>query len=578
MKTKAAPDTENESARNHALQAWLGAIHRDAHWTDVARGLLCELLEVDTTPKPDRGACAAAEDACLAVVERWLASAAPRARAARRPIRPEIAAHPYYSRPYYLAGLPAEPADAARAAYAGRSNLMARLDGRGHGRLAFNAHIDTVPPHIAPRVENGVVHGRGSADDKGGVAAIILAAALLEHARERFGAVTPCDLLLQVVIDEETGGNGSLSLAHEPDNEFDAIVVLECTGLKAHPANRGAVWYRAELAAGAPGADLLGAAAFAIGAMEAEGRRIRAESAHPMFPTRPVQTCHGIFGHHGSHPSRLHDHVALRLRWEGVPHSHLVREVDAALGGYTAAYGDKTVPGAGDALLARHLGWRAVKADSAVLDVHGLAGHMGATERLDGAITKAAWIIRHLVEVRTARGGAWGSLRVELEAGTPAPLVLEGGQGFLPTHGLDEVTGRLSRAVHAGVAGFLALTGATDSAVTARVDFDKLHNAAFARHADCAAMRAIGGAMERAGIGRPGSVTGWTVSCDARIFALSHPRADVVTFGPGELGVAHSGDEHVHLADVLRAAQTLAFMALDFGGDAADTTGSRETS
>ena len=577
MKMKLAPETDSEATRLEALGKWLGGVHRDAHWTGVACELLRELLEIDTTPKPVREACAEAEDACLAVVERWLASAAPDARAERRPIRPGIAAHPYYSRPYYLQGLPADSAAGAREAYAGRANLVAHLDGRGPGRLAFNAHIDTVPPHIAPRVEDGVVHGRGSADDKGGVAAIILATALLGHARERFGAVPPCDLLLQIVIDEETGGNGSLSLAHEPDIDFDAVVVLECTGLQAHPANRGAVWYRAELRGGAPNADLLGAAAFAIGAMEAEGRRIKAESAHPMFPTRPVQTCHGILGPHGSHPSRLHDHVALRLRWQGIPHSRLVSGVDAALAGYIAEYGDKTIPGAGDALLARHLDWRGVTADEAVLDVHGLAGHMGATERLDGAITKAAWIIRHLVELRTAGGGAWESLRVDLEAGTPDPLVLEGGQGFLPTHDLDEVTGRLSRSVQAGIADHLRLTGSPGDAVGACVNFDKLHNAAFARPADCAAMRAIGGAMERAGIGRPQTVTGWTVSCDARIFALSHPHADVVTFGPGALGVAHSGDEHVHLADVLRAAQTLAFMALDFGGDAADTTGSRET-
>ncbi|PKO18922.1 hypothetical protein CVU37_06005 [candidate division BRC1 bacterium HGW-BRC1-1] len=559
--------------------AWLSGAVGDRRWLDLAHEMLLQLVEVDTTPKPQARACAAAEDVCFAAVERWLAGAAPAVTCERRPIRAgAIAAHPYFSRPYYLADLPAEPEAAARAGYEGRSNLVAHLPGEGPG-LVFNAHIDTVPPHIVPRSEGDVLHGRGSADDKGGVAAIVLAAGLLEQARERFGVVPSCDLRMQFVIDEETGGNGSLSVTHEADQVCDAVVVLECTDLQPHPANRGAVWYRMAVGAtncnGTPKPNLLETAAFAVGAMEEEGRALRAESNHDMFPQRPVQTCHGMLGGFGTHPSRVHDFVPLRMTWSGVPHSLLVREVDAALADYIAAYGDKTIPGVGDALLAQHLAWRDVGTDEAVLDVFGLSGHMGATLRLDGAITKAMWIVRHLSRVARTKGGAWASVRCDLEGGTPDDLILEGGQGFLPTHELPEVTARMSDAARCGVATYEREAGLATGAVRLAMDFEKLHNAAFSRPADSTAMRAMVSALQAAGAPLRGAIAGWTVSCDARIFAERFPDADVVTFGPGALAVAHSAEERVDMHDVMRAAVALAHLALNFGRKASTTEGAQ---
>lgn len=43
--------------------------------------------------------------------------------------------------------------------------------------LALLGHIDTVPGNIAVRIENGVLHGRGSVDAKGPLAAMLVAAA-----------------------------------------------------------------------------------------------------------------------------------------------------------------------------------------------------------------------------------------------------------------------------------------------------------------------------------------------------------------------------------------------------------------
>ena len=53
-------------------------------------------------------------------------------------------------------------------------------------------------------------------------------------------------------------------------------------------------------------------------------------------------------------------------------------------------------------------------------------------------------------------------------------------------------------------------------------------------------------------------IVGWTVSCDARLFALEYPGMPVLTFGPGAVEHAHSDHEHVRVADVAQAAQWIA--------------------
>ena len=61
---------------------------------------------------------------------------------------------------------------------------------------------------------------------------------------------------------------------------------------------------------------LLEAFAFAILALLDEGEAIKQESDHPLFPHRPVQTCTGILGPFGVHPSA----ICGELRFEVVFH------------------------------------------------------------------------------------------------------------------------------------------------------------------------------------------------------------------------------------------------------------------
>jgi hypothetical protein len=73
----------------------------------------------------------------------------------------------------------------------GRPNVIARAAGSGGGRegrsLLLNAHMDIVGVEgmtdpFSPRIESGRLHGRGGYDMKGGLAAIMLAAARLAGA------------------------------------------------------------------------------------------------------------------------------------------------------------------------------------------------------------------------------------------------------------------------------------------------------------------------------------------------------------------------------------------------------------
>jgi acetylornithine deacetylase len=81
----------------------------------------------------------------------------------------------------------------------GRGNIWASRAGSG---VTFSTHLDTVPPHIAPRLEKDRLYGRGACDAKGIAAAMLAAAARLADAGEN-----RIDLLF--VVGEEAGSDGA---------------------------------------------------------------------------------------------------------------------------------------------------------------------------------------------------------------------------------------------------------------------------------------------------------------------------------------------------------------------------------
>jgi succinyl-diaminopimelate desuccinylase len=83
----------------------------------------------------------------------------------------------------------------------GRVNLLCHRRAPGKPRLIFYSHIDVVPaqgwPAFQPRVENGKIYGRGAADMKGAIPALLMAA-------ERcLGQPLKFDVSVMVTTDEE---------------------------------------------------------------------------------------------------------------------------------------------------------------------------------------------------------------------------------------------------------------------------------------------------------------------------------------------------------------------------------------
>ncbi len=129
--------------------------------------------------------------------------------------------------------------------FAGRPQLAATFAGAGAGRtLLFNGHVDVVsvepldrwphPPFEAV-VADGVVHGRGACDMKGGVACMVFAAEVLASLGVRLSG----DLIVNTVTEEETTGVGGLAMAHAL--QADGAIVPEPSGFDVWIACRGSL-------------------------------------------------------------------------------------------------------------------------------------------------------------------------------------------------------------------------------------------------------------------------------------------------------------------------------------------------
>ena len=131
-----------------------------------------------------------------------------------------------------------------------RISLVATLDsGRPGPTLAVNGHLDVVPagpldawerPPYEAVVADGVLHGRGSCDMKGAIAAVIQAARALQVSGVPWGG----RLTFQLAADEETlGPHGTRALVAAGLAGAEAAVVAEPTGMRVATAERGAAWF-----------------------------------------------------------------------------------------------------------------------------------------------------------------------------------------------------------------------------------------------------------------------------------------------------------------------------------------------
>lgn len=126
----------------------------------------------------------------------------------------------------------------------GRHNVYGLLKGSGNGKtLMLNGHLDTVPPYdmenaLVPILRDGKLFGRGAADMKGPIAAMLGAMIALK----RLGIKPASDILFAGVIDEELQSLGTIHLI-ENGPQADAAIVGEPSDGNICIAHRGLEWY-----------------------------------------------------------------------------------------------------------------------------------------------------------------------------------------------------------------------------------------------------------------------------------------------------------------------------------------------
>lgn len=129
-------------------------------------------------------------------------------------------------------------------------NLLATLNPGRRPQLLFNSHIDVVPvgdrdnwqrEPFAGEIADGVLYGRGSADAKGCMAPMIIAARALKQS----GVELRGSLVVNPVSDEEVGGiKGAAWLVENQLVSPDAVVIGEITTNRVAIAHKGVVWFK----------------------------------------------------------------------------------------------------------------------------------------------------------------------------------------------------------------------------------------------------------------------------------------------------------------------------------------------
>ena len=234
--------------------------------------------------------------------------------------------------------------------YRSRPNLYAFLPAESQASVILCTHSDVVPATdwpdaFQPEVAGDRVIGRGAADAKGHIASIYFGLLALKELRLK----PRKNVEVQVVIEEEVGGNGALA-AVLSGRKADGVIVLESTGLALCPANRGAVWYRIEVT-GRPvhmgrireGVNAIEKMAEIMKELRRYEAKLVAESDHPLFREyrQPVQVNIGTIKG-GDWPSMVAGWAEMEGGVGFLPNKKL-EQIQAELRGLLADFADPWV-------------------------------------------------------------------------------------------------------------------------------------------------------------------------------------------------------------------------------------------
>jgi len=187
----------------------------------------------------------------------------------------------------------------------GRPNVVARLGPADTPALMLNGHLDVVGVDgmthepFAAEVRSNRIYGRGSADMKGGLAAICAAAL------EGVGSGAKRQILVTAVVDEEYESLGMRALLASGVTA-DAAIITEPTKLAICPAHRGFAWFDVSLRGRAAhgsrydiGVDAITHAGLVLAELEQLER------------TRDSGPRHPLLGRGSLHASKIHGGVGM---------------------------------------------------------------------------------------------------------------------------------------------------------------------------------------------------------------------------------------------------------------------------
>ena len=224
----------------------------------------------------------------------------------------------------------------------GRPNVIGVLEGRERGPVVMLCgHLDTVgvdgmTDPFTPRIENGRLYGRGSQDMKGGVAAMIAAAADLAPDWKRGR------LIVAGVADEEHLSLGAEALVREW--RADWAIVTEPTALRLAIGHKGFAWAeivtRGRAAHGSrpdEGRDAIARMGRVLVALEARDRELQ---GMPPVPYQGTASLHASIISGGREISTYPDECVLQIERRTVDDEDaavVANEVNRVLDGLRAA-------------------------------------------------------------------------------------------------------------------------------------------------------------------------------------------------------------------------------------------------
>ncbi|MCL6575050.1 peptidase [Kyrpidia sp.] len=220
-----------------------------------------------------------------------------------------------------------------RTSFDSSPNVVGVWQGTGGGRsIILNGHIDVVPEGdpsqwsddpFSGYIVDGRVFGRGSSDMKGGIFSAILAVRSLQALNIRLYG----DVILQSVVEEESGGAGTLS-ALLRGYRADACLIPEPTDMRIFVSQQGSMWFRIRV----PGVSAHGGTRYeGVNAIEKgmyliqglqfleKQRNDRMDNPLYRHFQIPIPINVGVF-HAGKWPSSVPDHAVIEGRIGVGPH------------------------------------------------------------------------------------------------------------------------------------------------------------------------------------------------------------------------------------------------------------------